>query len=59
MRLIDADGLMEHAMRDKLDPRELIFQMITEQDSDWWYNRKTGIIDGLQIAFETFTNLRS
>ena len=31
----------------------------TEQDSDWWYNRKTGIIDGLEIAFETFTNLRS
>ena len=88
MRLIDADELMEHAMRDKLDSRELIQQMInnaptiksnelleekykrllqlkkelykpTEQDSDWWYNRKTGIIDGLQIAFETFTNMRS
>ena len=28
MRLIDADELMEHAMRDKLDSRELIFQMI-------------------------------
>ena len=31
----------------------------TEQDSDWWYNRKTGIIDGLEIAFESFMNLRS
>ena len=29
----------------------------TEQDSDWWYSRKTGIIDGLEIAFETFINL--
>ena len=76
MRLIDADELMEHAMRDKLDSRDLILQMIEnaptikpkelleekykrllqlkkviykpiEQDSDWWYNRKTGIIDGL------------
>ena len=28
MRLIDADELMEHAMRDKLDSRELIWQMI-------------------------------
>ena len=28
MRLIDADELMEHAMRDKLDSRELILQMI-------------------------------
>ena len=88
MRLIDSDELMEHAMRDKLDSRELILQMIenaptihlqeiskeeyrkilrekkeeyrpTEQDSDWWYNRKTGIIDGLEIAFESFMNLRS
>ena len=88
MRLIDADELMEHAVRDRLDSRELILQMIenaptikpkelieekykrllqlkkeiykpTEQDSDWWYNRNTGIIDGLEIAFETFTNMRS
>lgn len=28
MRLIDADELMEHAMRDKLDSRELIMKMI-------------------------------
>lgn len=28
MRLIDADELMEHAYRDKLDSRELIAQMI-------------------------------
>ena len=28
MRLIDADELMEHTMRDRLDSRELIFQMI-------------------------------
>ena len=28
MRLIDADELMEHAGRDKLDSRELIMQMI-------------------------------
>lgn len=28
MRLIDADELMEHAARDKLDTRELIMQMI-------------------------------
>lgn len=28
MRLIDADELMEHAWRDKLDSRELIVQMI-------------------------------
>ena len=28
MRLIDADGLMEHACRDKLDSRELIAKMI-------------------------------
>lgn len=88
MRLIDADELMEHAIRDKLDSRELILQMIenaptikpkelleekykrllqlrkeiykpTEQDSDWWYNRNIGIIDGLEIAFETFTNMKS
>jgi len=28
MRPIDADELMEHAMRDRLDSRELIWQMI-------------------------------
>ena len=28
MRLIDADALMEHVYRDKLDSRELIAQMI-------------------------------
>ena len=28
MRLIDADELLEHAGRDKLDSRELIMQMI-------------------------------
>ena len=28
MRLIDADELIEHAWRDKLDSRELIVQMI-------------------------------
>ena len=28
MRLIDADELMEHAAREKLDSRELIFEMI-------------------------------
>ena len=28
MRLIDADELMEHVWRDKLDSRELIAQMI-------------------------------
>ena len=28
MRLIDADELMEHAARERLDSRELIFQMI-------------------------------
>ena len=28
MRLIDADELIEHAWRDKLDSRELIAQMI-------------------------------
>ena len=28
MRLIDANELMEHAVRDKLDSRELIMQMI-------------------------------
>ena len=28
MRLIDADELMEHAGRDRLDSRELIMQMI-------------------------------
>ena len=28
MRLIDADELMEHATRDRLDSRELIVQMI-------------------------------
>ncbi len=28
MRLIDADELKEHAGRDRLDSRELIFQMI-------------------------------
>lgn len=28
MRLIDADELMEHAARDRLDSRELIMQMI-------------------------------
>ena len=88
MRLIDADELIEHAMREKLDSRELILQMIekaptinlqqisgeeyrkilrakkeevrpNERDSDWWYNRKAGMIDGLEIAFETFMNLGS
>ena len=29
MRLIDADELIEHAWRDKLDSRELIAEMIT------------------------------
>lgn len=86
MRLIDVDNLMDHAGRDRLDSRELIFQMIenaptvdpkaiceeaftkalvekkerfrpTERDSDWWYNRKAGIIDGLEIAYETFKEL--
>lgn len=28
MRLVDADELMEHVWRDKLDSRELIAQMI-------------------------------
>lgn len=28
MRLIDADALMEHAMRDRLDSRERIMEMI-------------------------------
>lgn len=28
MRLVDADELIEHAWRDKLDSRELIVQMI-------------------------------
>ena len=87
-RLIDACNLMEHAGRDRLDSRELIFQMIenaptedpkaiceeeftkalrekkeqfrpTERDSDWWYNRKAGIVDGLEIAYETFKELFS
>lgn len=86
LRLIDADELMEHAGRDKLDSRELIMQMIenaptinpkdicekqyrevlqkkkelyrpTEHDSDWWYNRNTGIIDGLQMAFEAYVKM--
>jgi len=86
MRLIDADELMEHVGRDKLDSRELIMQMVenaktinpnsiwekkyreilrkkkdeyrpAERDSDWWYNRKTGIIDGLEIAFEAFKEI--
>ena len=30
MRLIDADELLEHAYRDKLDSRELIADMITK-----------------------------
>ncbi len=30
MRLIDADELMEHAWRDKLDSRELITEMIAK-----------------------------
>ena len=86
MRLIDADALMEHVGRDRLDSRELIMQMVknaptinpkdiveeqyrkalskekkrfrpTECDSDWWYNRKAGIIDGLEIAYESYTEI--
>ena len=30
MRLIDADELIEHAWRDRLDSRELIVEMITK-----------------------------
>lgn len=29
----------------------------TAYDSDWWYNRKTGILDGLQIAFEAYMEM--
>lgn len=43
MRLIDADELMEHVWRDKLDSRELIAAMIEKaptinmnEERDWW-----------------------
>jgi hypothetical protein len=43
MRLIDADELMEHVWRDKLDSRELIAAMIEKaptinmtESRDWW-----------------------
>lgn len=39
MRLIDADELMEHAMRDKLDSRELIFNMINNAPTINSYER--------------------
>ena len=39
MRLIDADELMEHAMRDRLDSRELIFDMINNAHTLYEYER--------------------
>ncbi len=26
-------------------------------DSDWWYNRKVGIVDGLEMAFEIYESM--
>ena len=44
MRLIDADALMEHAMRDRLDSRERIMEMIeyaptVQPKRGMWINR--------------------
>lgn len=55
---INPKELLEEKYKRLLQLKKEIYKP-TEQDSDWWYNRKTGIIDGLQIAFETFTNMRS
>lgn len=52
---INPNELLEEKYKRLLQLKKELYKP-TEQDSDWWYNRKTGIIDGLQIAFETFTN---
>lgn len=56
--IINPKELLEEKYKRLLQLKKEIYKP-TEQDSDWWYNRKTGIIDGLEIASETFTNLRS
>lgn len=59
MRLIDADELMEHVMRDKLDSKELIMQMIKNAPT-WGYNIMTNMELFKQnlevyVAAETFS----
>lgn len=51
MRLIDADELMEHAARDKLDTRELIMQMI-ENAPTVHDNEKEALRAQLNMAVE-------
>lgn len=28
-----------------------------DYDSDWWYNRKIGIVDGLEMAFDIYMRM--
>ena len=56
MRLIDADELMEHAARDKLDSRELIMQMI-ENAPTVHDNEKVALTAQLDMAVEINSHL--
>lgn len=58
MRLIDADELMEHAWRDKLDSRELIAQMIENAPTVKGISTKEINEISLDVIMEEQANVR-